>query len=56
VKGYELRLLLRFYLHSALLQAEDAISLDGGPVAWSASVNILYAGSVELELGIVAEA
>ena len=56
VKGDELRLIIRFYLHSALLQAEDAVSLDSRSVAWSAPIDILHAGSVKIELRVVAEA
>jgi hypothetical protein len=56
VKWDELRLIIRFYLHSSLLQAEDAVSLNNRSVVWSTPIDILYASSVELKLRVVAEA
>jgi hypothetical protein len=53
VEGDELCLIMPFYLHPALVQADNFVSLDSGPVARSSPVNEFYLGSAKIELRIM---
>jgi len=51
--GDELRLHLRFYLHPALLQADDFVPPDSRPIARSAPIDKFHHRFAEIKLGIM---
>ena len=55
VEGYELGSILPFYLHPALLQEDDFVSPDCGPVARSAPIDKFHLGFAEIEMGIMSQ-
>ena len=55
VEGYELNLIHPFYLHPALLQADDFVTPDSGPVARSAPIDKFHLGSAKIEIWIMSQ-
>ena len=55
VEGYELGSILPFYLHPTLLQEDDFVSPDSGPVARSAPIDKFHLGFAEIETGIMSQ-
>jgi len=53
VEGYELGFILPFYLHPALLQADNFVPPDDRSIAWSASIDKLHLCFSEIKLGIM---
>ena len=55
MEGDELVHQIGFYLHPAVLQTKDLISVDNGSVAWSTSIEILHTCATKFELWIMAQ-